>query len=171
MSRRSNILQRTGAILFALSLISCAQLRANEERHLYSEVIWALKDFPEEYLKKCGYDLDAPYPGFVADEKILADWEEDMKGRKRPHLKHRIVIHYNPHQSRYIRHESVHYLNRMKLSDASFLAPDGITLREKVSWDCLDQVSAHAISEYIYMRDQVRIYRKRERIWRTRAQR
>ena len=159
------------ALLFVgvIVLSGCAQLRANNERHYYRETLWSMYEIPESTKEKCGYDYDAPYPGFVADENIATNYDGANSTKKRPHLKGRIVIHYNPHEMEKIRHETVHYLNRMKLSPQTYLAPDGVKIYENVSWECLDEMLAQSIANELRLRDQLGIQKARTRYYRHKA--
>jgi len=131
-------------------------MRAINERYYYGEALWVLKEIPAATQEKCQYDYDAPYPGFVADENIATDFDGPKSGKKRPHLKYGIIIHYNPADMEKIRHETVHYLNRMKRSPINYLAPSGVTLWERVSWECLDELLAQKVAENLRLKGKLR---------------
>jgi len=139
-------------VLSSLAVSGCHWLRYNHERHYYTQVVWTLNDLPKETQEKCGYNLDAPYPFFNPDKSI--DWKT-----KRPRLERRIIIHYNPYRKSDIRHESVHYLNHW--------GPGG----KDVSWQCLNEVSAHLVHRNLELKDQVRLHRQRAKYWRGRSRR
>ncbi len=155
-------------------LLSCAQLRANNERHYYRQALWELKEIPKDTSDLCGYDYSAPYPAFVANEDIATDFDSAEEIRKdipleyrkqRPNLSRRIIVNYNPAQMEKIRHESVHYLNRMKKTGEY----EGVTYYDKVSWDCLDEMLAQAVANNLLLRDMLNIQRAKTRHYRHKA--
>lgn len=150
-------MQRARSILFALPIIAglygCTVIRSSNERFYYRQVLWELIEIPANTKEECGYDYEAPYPAFIADKNLATDFDKEGLDRRKPHLDHGFAIHYNPMQMEKIRHESVHYLNRMKRSPISYMMPDGVTAYEKVSWLCIDEMLAQKVAENLRLRD------------------
>lgn len=173
MRRRFNNLQKIryliGGLSLAAILYGCTAIRANNERFYYRQVLWELIEIPDSTKEKCQYDYEAPYPAFIADENLATDFDKEGLDRKKPHLDHGFAIHYNPVQMEKIRHESTHYLNRMKRSNISYLMPNGVTAYEKVSWDCLDEISAQLMADNLKLRDLLRAQKTKTRKYRHTA--
>ena len=155
-----NILQKSWLLFGGLSLIfSCAQVRQNNERYYYKQARDSLQGNLDPN-NLCDYDFRVPYPGFVADDNVQADFDRLDPNKKPAHLKDRVMIHYSPRQMEKIRHETVHYLNRM--------AP-GETKRQNVSWECLDEMLSQEVGENLILKDLLSNQEKKTRYYRRKA--